>query len=95
MHCFRWTFDVTFSDYMYKFACRDKFGKGTFSINCVIKDLGWCQSMELYLVTDIYRPDCPILSSEIVRNIIQLKMIEWRPPSLTSSVYYKCILQMS
>ncbi len=30
------------------FACMDKFGNGSFSINCIIKDLDSCQSMELF-----------------------------------------------
>ncbi len=43
---------------MSKFACVDKYILSTFSINCVIKDLDWYQSIELYFVADIYQPDC-------------------------------------
>ncbi len=78
---------------MYKFACTDKFVMGTFSINC-IKDLGWCQSIELYFVADIYQPDRLTFSSEIMHDNLQPKMIETKAaalPSSTSTVYYKCI----
>ncbi len=45
---FRWTSHVTFSSHcISKFACTDKFVLTTFSINGGVKDLGWCQSMEL------------------------------------------------
>ncbi len=101
-HGFRWTSDVTFSDYkgdyMYKFAYMYKLVLNTFSINCVIKDLGLCQSTELYFVADIYQSDRLTSSIKIVRNNLQLKMIKstnWGPPPLTSTFYYKCILVMS
>ncbi len=38
-HGFRWTSDVTFSEYKDKFVDTYTFGQNTFSINCVIKDL--------------------------------------------------------
>ncbi len=66
---------------MSKFVCMDKFVLSTFSISCVIKDLGWCQSMELYFVVDIYQPDCVTFSSKIMHNNIQPKMRQsWNPP---------------
>ncbi len=45
---FRWMSHVTFSLCISKFACTDKFVLKTFSINCAIKDLGWCQSMRMH-----------------------------------------------
>ncbi len=39
LHGFRWTSDVTFIGYMYKFWCTKTFGQNTFPINCNIKDL--------------------------------------------------------
>ncbi len=63
---------------MSKFACTDKYVLSTFSKNFVIKDLGWCQLMELYLVADIYQPDCLTFSQcfERMYNNLPPKMIE-------------------
>ncbi len=75
LNSFWWTSPVTFTHHMYIFACTNKFHHGTFSINCVIKDLVWCQSRELYFVKDIYAAKLTLLS-KTVHYYFEPKMIK-------------------